>query len=157
MLLPCFTAGQGLRKKSAVLPVAANVVKLVSVEIVPLRHLRFSDDRDFSGNLYISPFTCAEAGLMQLRGEPGSVVRVRFLPAEELQEDGGSGRLFIQFVISGNDERIQHASRIIESGEIHIRFGKNGIYYLWIGGMVDTSRALPGLYTGQFTLEVDYI
>jgi hypothetical protein len=157
LLFPYLAEGQKLRKKCAVLPVAANVISFYSVEIVPLQHLCFSGGRNLSGDLYISPFTCADAGLMLLKGEPGSVARVRFLPVEELREEGGSGRLFIQFMLSGNFERIQHASRMIDSCEIHIRFKKNGMYYLWIGGLVDLSGALPGMYTGEFTLEVDYI
>jgi hypothetical protein len=157
LLLTFAAAGQEHDEGKISIHVSATVINISSVEIVTLQHISLRGGSRLTGKLYISPLTDANAGLVQLKGKPGSVARVSCLLTEELQEKNGNGRIFIRYRLSGHPERIQHAARLIDTGEINITFNEKGIYYLWIGGQVDLTRAFPGTYTGQFTLEVEYI
>jgi hypothetical protein len=38
-----------------------------------------------------------------------------------------------------------------------VQFNEKGEYYLWLGGKVDLSKARPGSYDGEFTIQIEYI
>ena len=59
--------------------------------------------------------------------------------------------------MSGNDKWVQRASKIMDAGEAVINLGSDGIYYLWVGGHINISKAVTGKYTGQFTMEIEYL
>jgi len=150
-------AGQNFYKKNISISVAATVMSTGSVEIVTLQNISVGGTSRLTGELFISPLTGDKAGLMMLKGKPGSVARVRCLLTEELQEINGNGCLVIHYQLSGYPGRVQHAAKIIDTGEVNVTFNEEGVYYLWIGGRIDLKRALPGIYRGQFTIEVEYL
>jgi len=139
------------------LSVSATVVSDTPVEIITLRNLQVSGEEIKQGIIYISPVTSPYAGLMQLKGEPGKMVRISYLMDDELLEEEGKGKIMINFELSSNHERIQAASSLVYTGELLIRFDHTGTSYLWIGGRIDTGLATHGKYTGSFTIEIEFI
>lgn len=163
LLVLCFvfislqTSGQLPITKSISIHVSAKVSSSNLVEIITLQHISIMGADWLSGELIISPITDSSAGLMQLNGVPGSTARVSCLLHGELKEESGYGRIDMRYLMSGNSERVQQASRLFETGEVIVHFNDDGVYYLWIGGSVDLSDAFPGIYNGYFTIEIAYI
>lgn len=153
ILLSQLPAGQAFSIK-----VKARVESNVPLEIITLQHLTVCGQMTAGNNsIYISPVNSSFAGLIRARGRPGTHVRLKYDVNEELPAQGGRGTIFIEYELSGNHEKIQEASHLIDTGEVEFNLNADGIYYLWLGGWVYTINATPGVYKGKFTVEIQYI
>jgi hypothetical protein len=94
---------------------------------------------------------------MRAKGRPNSQARITYIIEEELSANSGTGKITLRYEMSGNTERVQRAARLIDTGEAILNFGSDGLYYLWVGCHIDLTKAPSGKYTGQFTLEIEYI
>jgi hypothetical protein len=110
-----------------------------------------------ASGIYISPVTDLNAGLLLAKGKPGTRAIIHYRIHEVLQEENGEGTIGLRYELSSYPLLVQRASRLNNSGEIILNFGKDGLYFLWVGGRVDLSNASTGKYTGQFTFEILYI
>ena len=136
--------------------VSATVIGVRPVEIITLQNIFLSGSGTDTSGIYISPVSSPDAGLMQLNGVPNSNVRISFLLAEDLANEDGS-KITIRYELSGNRERIQRASRLIDTGEEIVKLSDSGEFYLWIGGRLQTSLTSKGKFFGRFTIEIEYI
>ena len=137
--------------------VTATVVSNSPVVLTTLSNMTLTSDKIRQKEIYISPVTSPSAGLMLLRGQPGSQARLTYMVKEVLSEESGAGRIDLAFEISSYNTLVQRASELDTSGEVVLNFGIDGTYYLWVGGRVNLDKARPGKYKGQFTLEVVYV
>ncbi len=137
--------------------VSATIVSDFPVELTTLNNLVVSGDESAEREIYISPLTSSWAGLMRAKGKPGTQARMTYIVKEVLSNETGMGYITLNYEMSGNAERVQRASNLINTGNAILKFGEDGLYYLWVGGKVDTSNAVSGKYTGQFTIEIEYI
>lgn len=138
--------------------VKARVVSEYPVGLVTLQHMSI-DGGAFTGinELYVSPINSRKAGLMRVKGRPGSLVRMSYISKETLPGIDGDGYVTIRYEMSGYKKRIQAASRLIDNEDFEFTLNKDGYYYLWMGGKVIMGNVTPGKYKGQFTVEIQYI
>ena len=137
--------------------VSATVVSNSPVVLTTLSNMVISSDKVKLKEIYISPVSNPSAGLMLLRGLPGSQARLTYLINETLTAESDLGKIAMAFEVSSYPTLVQRASELNNSGEVILNFGADGTYYLWIGGRVNLNEAIPGKYKGQFTLEIVYI
>jgi hypothetical protein len=76
---------------------------------------------------------------------------------ETLTDVNSTGKITLAYEMSGNPIRIQRASTLINTGEFILNFDNDGLYYLWLGVKIKLNHAYPGKYTGDFTVEIEYI
>ncbi len=138
--------------------VKARVVSEYPVGLVTLQHMRI-DGAAFTGinEMHVSPINSSNAGLMRVKGRPGSLVRMSYISKETLPEVDGEGFVTIRYEMSGYEKKIQVASRLIDSEDFEFTLNMDGYYYLWMGGKVFMGNVTPGIYKGQFTVEIQYI
>jgi hypothetical protein len=137
--------------------VSATVVSNSPVELTTLSNLILKGNYSGLKDVYISPVTNPDAGLMLAKGRPNSQARLSYIMEEILSDEKGPGKILLKYEMSGNRERVQKASKLIDTGEAILDFGEDGVYYLWVGCHIDLSNALTGKYIGQFTLEIEYL
>lgn len=137
--------------------VCATIVSESPVELTTLSNITLDGEINDNREIYVSPLTSPNAGLMMAKGKPGSQARIIYLLSEILTDNSGKGFIKINYEMSSNSDKIQKASTLIEKGEATLNFNNQGICYLWVGGKINTSRAKPGKYTGQFTIEMEYL
>lgn len=128
-----------------------------SVELITIRSINLSGAEAENGRIDINPIFSSNAGKMIAVGSPGSDIRVSFLENRELTHSSGNEILMFNYVIAGNTEDDQSTAEILQQENRELGFNSEGLFYLWIGGNVDISQAVPGNYQGEFTLEVEYI
>lgn len=137
--------------------VSATVLSDSPIELTSLSNMVLNGEINEIQEIYISPISSPSAGLMRAKGKPGSMARMTYILKEELSNDIGNSSITIQYEMSGHPDRVQRASTLIDTGEVLLDFGKDGLYYLWIGGRINVGKAAPGKYTGQFTIEIEYL
>jgi len=137
--------------------VSANIVSNSPVELTTLNNLILRGNYAGMKDFYVSPISSPDAGLMRAKGKPFSQARITYLMEEVISDTIGTGKIILKYEMSGNTQRVQRASRLIDTGEAILNFGDDGLYYLWIGCHIDLSQASAGKYNGQFTLEIIYI
>lgn len=137
--------------------VSATVVTNSPIELTTLSNMKLSASSLLESEIYISPVSSPDAGLMLVKGRPGLQARLTYRITETITEKSGAGTIDLTFQISSFPTLVQRASKLDISGEVILNFGSDGLYYLWIGGYVNMTKAAPGKYTGQFTIEVVYI
>jgi hypothetical protein len=144
-------------RNNIIINVTATVISNSPIELTTLNNMAIKIDNKQQKEIYISPISDPGAGLMLAKCRPGSQVRLTYMIQEEITEENGSGKIKLNYEMSGYPSRVQSASSLFLTGEALLNFGIDGIYYLWIGGRINLSNALPGKYKGQFTLEIVYI
>ncbi len=138
--------------------VKATVESNMPLEITTLQHLTlYGQTKEGSNLIYISPVNSSFAGLIRAQGRPGTHVRIKYDDLEELSTQRGRGIMVIQYELSGSEENNQNASRLIDTDEFEFNLNAEGMYYLWVGGWVNTEHAAPGLYKGKFNVEIQYL
>jgi hypothetical protein len=175
---------QNKRSQAAIINITATLVTSSPVQLFTLRNMiitgcqgkRRDNEKDFlrytvmdkergrerekenkTAGIYISPVTDINAGLLLAKGKPGSRAIIHYKIHEILHENDGEGTISLRYELSTFPLLVQRASKINNSGEIILNFGKDGLFYLWVGGHVNLSNATTGKYTGQFTFEILYI
>lgn len=136
--------------------VSVNVVP-AAAETITLRDMDFSDLNQNSGTVEIHPVNSARAGKMLITGTPNAPFRLSYLPVRLLQNQLGNGFLSFEYLLAGNHIDDQTTAEIFREESRELQFNENGEFYIWIGGSVSFENASPGSYTGNFTLEIDYI
>lgn len=128
-----------------------------NVEFKPLQPLVINLEEATQDAIYVSPIDSPNAGLMEITAQPGSRVRINYLVSETLSENEGNGSIQIKYETSFNKQLNQKASEPNFVGEVVLQFDDSGRYYFWVGGRVSLNQASNGIYTGKFTLEIEYI
>lgn len=135
----------------------ATVIDHAAIEMVTLSDLVIDEAEAVDGVVYISARSNPQAGNMLVKGRPDAQVRVSYMSEVLLKNLSGAGSLKMQYEVFGFPADNQQASERIDNAERPMRFNGQGQFYLWLGGRVDMNQAQPGQYTGEFTIEFEYI
>jgi len=92
---------------SASLNITATVLNIFPVQLTTLHNMYIDRDINNDREIYISPLTGINAGLMRADGIPDAQVRMTYLINEVLREESGNGKISIRYEMSGNDEWLQ--------------------------------------------------
>jgi hypothetical protein len=157
IFLPAMLKAQVPSVNNISINISANIVSTSPVELTTLNNLILRGNYSGMKDYYVSPISNPDAGLMRAKGRPNTQARIIYLMEEVISDTTGTGKIILKYEMSSNKERVQMASRLIDTGEAILDFGNDGFYYLWIGCHIDLSKATAGKYTGQFTLEIVYI
>jgi hypothetical protein len=143
--------------KSISINVSASLVSDSPVDLMTLNDLIISTDINSEKEIYISPISNPDAGLLRARCRPNSQARMTYLINEVVHDVNGADIISLVYEMSAWPTRVQRASTLINNGEFILNFGSDGLYYLWLGVRVKMDKSMPGEYTGQFTVEIEYI
>lgn len=136
---------------------AASVVEATGIELIPMKDMVIDEASATDGILEISPVTDEKAGKMLVTGKASSSIRLSYLDEMSLVNTAGEGVLVCKYVLSGHRTDNQRASQLLDQVERVVQFNEKGEYYLWLGGKVNLSKARPGSYDGEFTIQIEYI
>lgn len=145
---------QGVVKQS--ISVSASASLLDNITLTTMRDVNLNSPSSVEGYVLVNPNLSPNAGMMRISGRPGKSIRITYLAAETLLEDGGSGGVVkATYRISGFDSDNQAASVILDIGEANVRIGADGNYYIWLGALLDMTKAKPGSYVSEFIMEIE--
>ncbi|MEX0769413.1 MAG: DUF4402 domain-containing protein [Balneolaceae bacterium] len=159
MALPAAHAQQRL-DASVSIQVSANVVdpaEEAEIEVVTARGMDLRGASQEANIITVDPTLSFRAGKLVASGEPGASFRISYLPTRELSNVEGTGFLFFEYDVSGNNVDEQDTSELFEAETPPLQFNQDGDFYIWVGGRIDLANAAPGTYEGEFTLEIEYI
>ena len=136
---------------------SATVMDKSEIELITVKNMEINASMAEEGRIYISAQRNPHAGMMMIKGKAGSSFRISFLPVAEITNTVGKGSLFFQYEVYGYENDNQGASEPIDAAERILKMNKEGLYYFWIGGRIYIRNARPFSYSGEFTIEVEYI
>lgn len=152
------TYAQAEKSASINIQVSATVeAPEAEIEVVTVRGMDLRDANQEANVINVDPTISFRAGKLMASGEPGANFRISFLPTRELSNLEGTGFLFFEYEVSGNDLDEQDTSELFEPETPPMQFNADGNFYIWVGGRVGLENATPGTYEGEFTLEIEYI
>ena len=155
LLLPY---GSQAQERTSNITVSAQVVPSVSgVELQSLKSLTLSRDDAVDGIISINPGSSQNAGKMVAIGSPNSAITINYFQSRELSNSEGTGVITFNYQLSGNQIDDQNSSELIFQDSRNLRLSENGEFFIWIGGNIDITNAAPGNYSGDFTLEIEYL
>lgn len=128
-----------------------------SIELITISSMELSKEEAQDNVVRINPITSSNAGKMIAIGAPNSDITINFFERRELTRDQGTETLIFNYSIAGNDQDDQSSAQLLNTENRDLSLNQEGRYYLWIGGSVDITEAFPGNYSGDFTLEIEYI
>jgi len=140
---------------NAEISVSANVLQ--SIELITVQNIRLNDIEQQEGQYYVSPVENNDAGHMIAIGNPNADIRITFQQSQILSQSNGNGIININYELSGNDTDDQVTSEILNFENRNLRFNQEGRFYIWVGGNITFEQFIPGVYEGEFTIEIDYI
>lgn len=143
--------------KSISIKASAVVLPNIGIEMVPLKNLEIDLSMAENGIINVNPLIDSHVGLMLIKGKPDSFITISFTPNVELLNVTGRGTIIFQYRVLGFSGNNQASAEPLDAVNRRVRFNGDGEYYLWIGGMINVSKAHPGNYEGEFTLEIEYI
>lgn len=127
-----------------------------NLSLTTMRDVNLNSPTAIDGIISVNPVNSPFCGLMRIEGRPGRIVRITYLAAETLLEEGGSGGVVrANYRISGFENDNQNASVLLDIGEANIRLSAEGRYFIWLGASIDVSKAKPGNYISEFIMEVE--
>jgi hypothetical protein len=146
-------------KKTMSIAVRAVVTDNIPFDWIVLKNIRIDQGMNFDANdrIYISPIKSPYAGLVKIKGSPGTRVLISYKSSGTLSDKSGNSKVIIHYEVSGNSELNQAASIMFQDNQAVIQMPTNGIYYLWIGGHLILSNMTGGNLSGQFSLEINFI
>lgn len=148
--------GPGQQVDSRSVRVSATATIIDNLGLLTLRDVDLNAPSIIDGTITVSPITSPYAGLMRIAGRADAMVRITYLSQETLLETGGSGGLVrANYRISGFEKDNQAASILLDIGEANVRLSKDGFYYIWLGAIIDVSRATQGNYISEFIIEME--
>ena len=153
LLITTTLRGQG----SISIKASATVVEVTGIELVPMKDMIVDEASSKEGILNISPVTDDKAGKILVRGKINAQVRLTYVRDLLLTNSSGDGAMIFKYSLSGLKSDNQGASQLIDQVERIVQFNEKGEFYLWLGGQVDLSKAKPGSYEGEFTIDIEYI
>lgn len=135
----------------------ASVVEATGIQLTPLQDLVIDESFAKDGILSIAPQTDENAGKMLVTGKASSSIRLSYISEMVLSGTDGNGSLVCKLILSGHRTDNQRASLLLDQVEKVVQFSDRGEYFLWLGGTIDLSKAGPGEYDGDFTVQIEYI
>jgi hypothetical protein len=136
---------------------SAQVIEQAEIELITIKDLDLDLKQAVGGLITISATTAMEAGKIMVKGIPGAYIRVTYLPEVILLNATGTGSITLHYKVFGYPDDNQIASEPIDAVERMMRINPEGLYYLWVGGLVNVVSASPGSYQGEFTIEIEYL
>jgi hypothetical protein len=136
---------------------SATVIEKSEIELVTINNMNIDASMAVNGIIYISAKYDATAALMMVKGKELAKFRVSFLPKAEIRNRTGRGTMILNFEMYGYESDNQGASEPIDAVERVLQISNDGKYFLWVGGRLDISKARPGVYDGEITIEIEYI
>ena len=136
---------------------SATVVEATDIQLITMKDMMIDQSAAQNGILTISPVTDEKAGKILVKGKVNSSIRLSYLNEMLLVNSSGDGTLVCKYSVSGYKSDNQRASQLLDVVERVVLLNENGEFYLWLGGTVDLSRAKPGNYDGEFTIQIEYI
>ncbi len=137
--------------------IKAVVTNNIPFEIISLKNMRVHVLPNDNQNVYISPLTNPDAGMLMAKGRTGTRVLISFLKSDELIDQQSKASIKIDYELSGSPGQTQFSSDPFHNEEAIIDLPENGTYYLWVGCRVNLSGVSGGKFLGLFTIEIDYI
>lgn len=138
--------------------VTATATVTDNLQLVTIRDVDLINPPVEGTQLLVSPQNSPYAGLFRISGIPFSPVRITYLVSESLQEANGNGGIVqASYQLSGfqSDNQLQ-SILYAATGEVDIRLGQDGLFFIWLGALLDLSNALPGDYFSEFIIELEY-
>jgi hypothetical protein len=149
-------AQDGIGAFRATTRVGATATLIDNLSLITIRDVNLNGPATVDGILNMAPQTSAYSGLLRINGRPGRLVRITYLSSETLIEESGSGAVInAKYLISGFENDNQSASMMLDIGEATVRIGTNGTYYVWLGAILDLTKAAPGSYVSEFLIEME--
>ena len=136
-----------------------NVTAIVNgaVETITLQTIDFENIEDTNSLITVNPITSQRAGKMIARGAPNTEFKIDFLQERILDNSSGPGSILFTYSVAGNIVDVQNTAEVLNQEVRDLTFNSDGEYFIWVGGFADLSLAEPGTYTGEFTIEIEYI
>ncbi|WP_147303662.1 hypothetical protein [Rhodohalobacter sp. SW132] len=148
-------SAQSGQTKSISIHISANFQN--SIELLTIQTLDFHGLDRQNPVLRISPISSGRAGKMIASGLPGSEFRLNYIRDFTIRNPDGPGSIAFRYRIAGNHLNDQNSAEPLEQTTRELQFNEDGEFFIWIGGDVDLSNAAPGIYDGEFTIEIEYI
>jgi len=144
-------------KNSISIKAQATVVDKSGIELVTIKDIDIDESMAHDGIIYVSAKLDPQAAVMVVKGRSNAKFRVSFVPVVEIVNTTGTGTLLLQYEIYGYPNDNQSASEPLDAVDLNLQIGSDKKYYFWVGGRIDISKASPGSYYGNFTIEIEYI
>lgn len=136
--------------------VSASASLLDNISLTTMRDITLNSPNANEGFILVNPNNSTNAGMMRISGRPGKPIRITYLAAETLLEEGGTGGVVkANYRISGFEADNQVASILLDVGEANVKIGPDGHYYIWLGALLDVTKAKPGSYVSEFIMEIE--
>lgn len=145
------------QKTSFSIKAQATVIDKAEIELVTIKYLDIDAGMAVNGIINVSAKRDGQAGVMMVKGRPDANFRISFAPIVQIQNSVGKGSLTLKYELYGYSSDNQGASEPIDAAARSLKINSNGQYYFWLGGLIDISKARPGKYEGEFTLEIEYL
>jgi len=155
LLMSAFTLQA--QKTTVSIKAQATVIDKAEIELVTIKYLDIDAGMAVNGIINISAKRDGQAGVMMVKGRPDASFRISFAPVVQIQNSAGKGSLTLKYEMYGYSSDNQAASEPIDAAARTLKVNSVGQYYFWLGGQIDISKARPGKYEGEFTLEIEYI
>lgn len=150
--------GQSDEIQTVTVSVSAVVEESVpEIEVITLQTFNLRELEPGQQIVEIDPATSFRSGKLLASGMPGASFRISYLSTRELVNIEGTGMIFFEYQVAGNQMDEQDASEPFDTESPILEFDAEGQYYIWVGGRVNLENATPGTYQGEFTLEIEYI
>lgn len=128
------------------------------IELETMRNISFQRIPSTTVDYFLDPRTDPSSGLLRATGRPFAQIQVSFQEQQTLTQIDGSGSIGIRYRVSGNIIDDQTTSvPLWEDGNENVFFSRAGEYFFWVGGILDLTNLVLGEYTGEFTIEVNYL
>ena len=136
---------------------SATVLEATDIQLITMKDMMIDESTAQDGILNIAPVTDEKAGKILIKGKANSSIRLSYLNEMLLVNSSGVGTLVCKYSVSGYKSDNQGASQLLDMVERVILLNEKGEFYLWLGGTIDLSKARPGSYDGEFTIQIEYI
>jgi len=135
----------------------AEVIEKTEIELITIKDMDIDASLAIDGKIHISAKADVNAGVMIVKGRSEAFIHVTYVPDVVIYNSTGKGKLTMHYEVNGYPSDNQSASEPIDAAERKLQISKDKKYYFWLGGYIDISKAQPGKYDGEFTLEIEYI
>jgi hypothetical protein len=144
-------------KNQVIATITASAIVVGNVDVVVMKDLEFEIGSLSATELNVDPQNDAHSGEIKIVGNPNSLVRVTNEKQTILQHESGQSQLYFTYNISGSTSQIQRGSVLITQNN-EVRLSNGGVYYLWVGGHLSgLENIIPGNYTMELKIDVEYI
>ena len=129
-----------------------------NLQMLTIRNLDLINPVVEGDKILVSPISSPFAGNFRVMGNPNSRIRITYRQKEVLKElKEGVGQVSIEYSISAAQEDMQFQSTLLDVDEGNVTLSEQGEIYLWLGATMDLAKAIPGIYTSEFIVELEYL